>query len=52
MKDVRLILSAAAESRARVPLSEVHEQLLRQAELEGLGALDNSAIIRVFEREA
>ncbi len=52
LKDVRLILSAAAGSRARVPLSEVHQQLLQQAELEGLGALDNSAIIRVFEREA
>ena len=52
LKDVRLILSAAAATRARVPLSEVHEQLLQQAESAGLGALDNSAIIRVFEREA
>lgn len=52
LKDVRLILSAAAGSHARTPLSEVHEQLLQQAEMEGLGALDNSAIIRVFEREA
>jgi len=52
LKDVGLILSAAAGSRARVPLSEVHQQLLQQAEMEGLGALDNSAIIRVFEREA
>jgi 3-hydroxyisobutyrate dehydrogenase-like beta-hydroxyacid dehydrogenase len=52
LKDVRLILSAAAGSRARVPLSEVHQQLLEQAEMKGLGALDNSAIIRVFEQEA
>ncbi len=51
LKDVRLILSAAAVSNARTPLSEVHEQLLQQAESAGLGALDNSAIIRVFGRE-
>lgn len=50
-KDVRLILSAAAASHARTPLSEVHAQLLQQAESRGLGALDNSAIIRVFEEE-
>ncbi len=52
LKDVRLILSAAEASHARTPLSEVHAQLLQQAESKGLGALDNSAIIRVFEREA
>lgn len=49
LKDVRLILSAAAASHARTPLSEIHAQLLQQAESKGLGALDNSAIIRVFE---
>ncbi len=49
LKDVRLILSAADGSRARVPLSRAHAQLLEQAELQGLGALDNSAIIRVFD---
>ncbi|GDY19801.1 3-hydroxyisobutyrate dehydrogenase [Verrucomicrobiota bacterium] len=51
LKDVRLILSAAAASHAWTPLSEVHKQLLEQAESKGLGALDNSAIIRVLERE-
>ena len=51
LKDVRLILSAAAASHARTPLSEVHAELLQEAESKGLGALDNSAIIRVFERE-
>lgn len=51
LKDVRLILRAAKASQARTPLSEVHEQLLQQAESQGLGGLDNSAIIRVFERE-
>jgi 3-hydroxyisobutyrate dehydrogenase-like beta-hydroxyacid dehydrogenase len=51
LKDVRLILGAAAASHARTPLSEVHERLLQQAESEGLGGLDNSAIIRMFEQE-
>jgi 3-hydroxyisobutyrate dehydrogenase-like beta-hydroxyacid dehydrogenase len=51
LKDVRLILSTAARSHARVPLSEVHQRLLQQAESEGFGGLDNSAIIRVFEQK-
>ena len=52
LKDVCLILNAAARSQARLPLSEVHQRLLQQAESRGFGALDNSAIIRVFEQEA
>lgn len=49
LKDVRLIQSAAELSHARIPLTEVHAQLLQQAESKGLGPLDNCAIIRVFE---
>jgi len=49
LKDVRLIQSAAELSHARIPLTEVHAHLLLQAESKGLGPLDNSAIIRVFE---
>lgn len=52
LKDVRLILGTAAANRARVPLSREYEQLLEQAEFAGLGAMDNSAIIQVFEPEA
>lgn len=48
-KDVRLILQAAAQARAKTPLSQLHEQLLGQAEKLGCGDLDNSAIARVFE---
>jgi 3-hydroxyisobutyrate dehydrogenase-like beta-hydroxyacid dehydrogenase len=50
LKDVRLMLEAGAETGARLPLSELHRQLLEQAEAAGLGALDNSAIIEVFRR--
>jgi 3-hydroxyisobutyrate dehydrogenase-like beta-hydroxyacid dehydrogenase len=50
LKDVRLMLEAAAEAGAKLPLSEQHRQLLEQAEAAGLGALDNSAIIEVFRR--
>jgi 3-hydroxyisobutyrate dehydrogenase-like beta-hydroxyacid dehydrogenase len=50
LKDVRLMLEAAAKAGAKLPLSEFHRQLLEQAEAAGLGALDNSAIIEVFRR--
>jgi 3-hydroxyisobutyrate dehydrogenase-like beta-hydroxyacid dehydrogenase len=50
LKDVRLILAAARQSGARVPLSHVHELLLRSAESAGFGFADNSAIIRAFDR--
>jgi 3-hydroxyisobutyrate dehydrogenase-like beta-hydroxyacid dehydrogenase len=51
LKDVRLMLEAAAESGAKLPLSELHRELLEQAEAAGLGALDNSAIIEMFRRK-
>lgn len=50
LKDVRLMLEAAEKAGASVPLSEVHAELLQQAEAMGLGAMDNSAILRVFEK--
>ena len=49
LKDVRLILKAGLEKGARLPLSETHQRVLEQAGKAGLGALDNSAIIQVFE---
>ena len=48
LKDVRLMLAAAKKSGVRLPLSEIHRKLLVEAEAAGLGALDNSAIIRVI----
>jgi 3-hydroxyisobutyrate dehydrogenase-like beta-hydroxyacid dehydrogenase len=49
LKDVRLMLEEASRRGAALPLSEVHRDLLKQAEAMGLGGSDNSAIIRVFE---
>jgi 3-hydroxyisobutyrate dehydrogenase-like beta-hydroxyacid dehydrogenase len=49
-KDVRLMLDAAARAGTELPLTEVHARLLELAESAGCGALDNSAIIRAFER--
>lgn len=49
LKDVRLILAAGHECRAKLPLSGVHEQLLNALAAAGCGDLDNSAIIRAFE---
>ncbi len=50
LKDVRLMLAAANKARTRLPLSETHKKILTAAESAGLGALDNSAIIRVIGR--
>jgi 3-hydroxyisobutyrate dehydrogenase-like beta-hydroxyacid dehydrogenase len=49
LKDVRLILEAAGEAGARLPLSRTHQTLLETAEAAGLGPLDNSAIFRAFD---
>jgi 3-hydroxyisobutyrate dehydrogenase-like beta-hydroxyacid dehydrogenase len=51
LKDVRLILESAAANGARVPLSEVHRQLLETAERQGYSAADNSAVIKAYDRE-
>jgi 3-hydroxyisobutyrate dehydrogenase-like beta-hydroxyacid dehydrogenase len=50
LKDVRLILQSAAQNGITLPLSETHRQLLERAETEGMGALDNSAIIEVLRK--
>jgi 3-hydroxyisobutyrate dehydrogenase-like beta-hydroxyacid dehydrogenase len=49
LKDVRLILSAGARVDARLPLTEVHRQLLTRLDEAGLGPLDNSAIRQAFD---
>lgn len=48
LKDVRLILAAAAEAGLSLPLSDTHRRLLELAEDAGFGELDNSAIIQVI----
>lgn len=50
LKDVRLIRDFGEELGAALPATQLHEQLLEQAVADGLGELDNSAIIRVLMR--
>ena len=49
IKDVRLMLEAAARNDKSLPLSATYLKLLEAAESDGLGKLDNSAIIREIE---
>lgn len=48
LKDVRLILAESERTNTSTPLSEVHRQLLEQAEDLGFGADDNSAVIEAY----
>jgi 3-hydroxyisobutyrate dehydrogenase-like beta-hydroxyacid dehydrogenase len=50
LKDIRLILQAAAEGDQALPLTEAHCRLLEAAEAAGFGNMDNSAVIRAFDR--
>jgi 3-hydroxyisobutyrate dehydrogenase-like beta-hydroxyacid dehydrogenase len=50
LKDVRLILQAAAEAGQHLPMSETHQRLLEAAEVAGLGEADNSAVIQVIRQ--
>jgi 3-hydroxyisobutyrate dehydrogenase-like beta-hydroxyacid dehydrogenase len=50
LKDVQLMLEAAAQAGQRLPFSQTHCEVLRLAELQGLGALDNSAIIEFLRK--
>ena len=50
LKDVRLILDAAATSGTQLSLLDTHRQILEQAESMGLGELDNSAVIEAIRR--
>lgn len=48
LKDVHLMLQAARAAGLPLPLTETHRRLLEQAEAEGLGELDNSAVLEVL----
>jgi 3-hydroxyisobutyrate dehydrogenase-like beta-hydroxyacid dehydrogenase len=52
LKDVRLMLRAAAKAGMTLPLSDVHRQLMERAEAAGLGDLDNSAIIEIIRHRS
>jgi 3-hydroxyisobutyrate dehydrogenase-like beta-hydroxyacid dehydrogenase len=47
-KDVGLILELAAQSGARVPLSQLHRSLLQEAIAAEWGGLDNAAVFNLF----
>jgi 3-hydroxyisobutyrate dehydrogenase-like beta-hydroxyacid dehydrogenase len=49
IKDVQLILEEAARGAKYLPLSQLHLALLEQAEADGLGELDNSAIFNAID---
>ena len=51
LKDVDLMLSRAEAAGQRLPLSQVHAELLRRAVEAGDGELDNAAIVRQMRRE-
>lgn len=51
LKDVRLMMQAAAAVGMNLPLADTHRRLLEQAEAAGLGELDNSAIIEVLRKK-
>ncbi|MGC3971484.1 MAG: NAD-binding protein [Pirellulales bacterium] len=48
LKDVRLIMTAAEQAGATVPLSQVHAQLLERAIELGFSEADNSAVVMSF----
>ena len=47
-KDVDIILGEGAKAGLPLPLSSLHVELLRKAEAEGWGTLDNSSIARLW----
>lgn len=51
LKDVDLMLAAAADQGQALPLSEAHARLMRAAVAAGDGELDNAAIVRQLRRE-
>ncbi len=51
LKDVRMILDLATKQTLPLPLSSTHRHILELAEKMGLGSLDNSAILKVYEEE-
>ena len=50
LKDVHLMLDAALNAGRNLPLTQTHAKLLEAAEAAGFGELDNSAIIKTYDR--
>lgn len=51
LKDVLLMLDEAERSGAKVPLTRLHHELLREVDQLGFGDADNSAIMESFNRQ-
>lgn len=51
-KDIRIVLDQASQHGARLPLSELHLELLALGERIGFGEDDNSSIIRAVQHAA
>jgi len=49
-KDVKLILESARANGANVPLSQLHDTLLRQLIDDGFGDEDNSVVVNAFRK--
>jgi 3-hydroxyisobutyrate dehydrogenase-like beta-hydroxyacid dehydrogenase len=52
IKDLQLIVEEASRNRKYLPLSQVHLALLEQAKANGLGELDNSAVIKSIDESS
>jgi 3-hydroxyisobutyrate dehydrogenase-like beta-hydroxyacid dehydrogenase len=52
LKDVGLMLAAAAKAGASLPLTQLHQELLNESVHAGRGDLDNSAIVEIFRDRA
>ena len=50
LRDVRMILEAAAGAGLPLPLAEAHRTLMERAEAEGWGDLDNSVVVDVYRK--
>ena len=50
LRDVELILDLGRRVDAQLPLSTLHRELLERAVGEGLGELDNSAVVEVLRK--
>lgn len=51
-KDIRIVLEEARRAGTSLPVSQLHLDLLAEAEAAGFGEVDNSAIIRAIESRA
>ncbi len=49
LKDVRLIMETGRKHGAKLPMCRLHKRILKTAEKNGYGDMDNSAVIKVYD---